>query len=380
MHKTLEVLDLEIDTETFSISKIYDVYAPAHLPIGVAMVDSVRPQRGSLNKWWLSRSIPASRSGLRDALERLNVSSTGLLLLKCMGLSLSDQYWVRSSEKMLKWEDINFFQNEFSGDVGNALFGYGADSDAINLISPDNTSDGWLQKKWAIADGKRVLIKGGSSPYYQEPLNEILATILMERLSIPHVPYTLAFDDEKPVSICEDFINPSTELVSAWSVYNTRKKSNNESSYTHYLRCAEELGIPGVRRQINQMLVVDFIIANEDRHFNNFGNVRNAETLEWLGAAPIYDSGTAMFYDKLPKDIYIVTSVKAKPFASTHDKQIRQTKALVGIKDWLDPQALDGLSEQWAPTLKASRFIEDHRYDALLLALDQRVNLLLKML
>ncbi|MDR0514372.1 MAG: hypothetical protein LBG81_04325, partial [Coriobacteriaceae bacterium] len=244
MHKTLEVLDLEIDTETFSISQLYEVYVPAHVPVGVAMVDSVRPQRGSLNKWWLSRSIPASRSGLRDALERLNVSSTGLLLLKCMGLSLSDQYWVRSSEKMLKWEDINFFENEFSGDVGNALFGHGSDSEAISLVSPDNTSDGWLQKKWAIADGKRVLIKGGSPMVYQEPLNEILATMLMERLGIPHAPYTLAFEDKKPVSVCEDFINTSTELISAWNVYNTRKKSNNDSVYTHYLRCAEELGIP----------------------------------------------------------------------------------------------------------------------------------------
>jgi hypothetical protein len=344
------------------------------------MADSVRPQRGSLNKWWLSRSIPASRSGLRDALERLNVSSTGLLLLKCMGLSLSDQYWVRSNEKMLRWEDINFFENEFSGDVGNALFGHGSDSEAISLVSPDNTSDGWLQKKWATADGKRVLIKGGSSPYYQEPLNEILASMLMERLGISHAPYTLAFEDKKPVSVCEDFINTSTELIRGWNVYNTRKKSNNDSVYTHYLRCAEELGIPGVRQQLNQMLVVDFIIANEDRHFNNFGNIRNVETLEWLGAAPVYDSGTAMYYNKLPRDIIALAPAKSKPFAVTHDKQIRQTGALEGVAEWLSLQALEGLSEQWAPILKASRFIEDHRYDALLKALDQRIDLLSKML
>lgn len=31
-----------------------------------------------------------------------------------------------------------------------------------------------------------------------------------------------------------------------------------------------------------------------DRHFNNFGVVRNADTLEWLGAAPIYDCGITM--------------------------------------------------------------------------------------
>lgn len=32
---------------------------------------------------------------------------------------------------------------------------------------------------------------------------------------------------------------------------------------------------------------------NKDRHFNNFGVLRNTETLEWLGMAPIYDSGSS---------------------------------------------------------------------------------------
>ena len=48
------------------------------------------------------------------------------------------------------------------------------------------------------------------------------------------------------------------------------------------------------------MIVLDYVIANEDRHFNNFGVLRNAETLEWLGFAPIYDSGSSLGYDKMP--------------------------------------------------------------------------------
>ena len=47
------------------------------------------------------------------------------------------------------------------------------------------------------------------------------------------------------------------------------------------------------------MIVVDFIIANEDRHLNNFGLVRNANTLEWIGVAPIFDSGSSLGYDKV---------------------------------------------------------------------------------
>jgi hypothetical protein len=368
------------------------------------MADGERPQRGSLNEWWKSRSIPASRSGLRDALERLDVGSTGSLLLKCMGLSLSDQYWVcphdssldsspassndssrdssptnpRGSSltipqsKALRWEDINFFDNEFSGDVGNALFGHGPSGKSINLVSPDNTSDGWLQKKWAIADGKRVLMKCGSAPCHQEPLNEVLATLIMKRLGIPHVAYSLAFEDDRPISVCEDFIDSTTDLVSAWSIYNTLKKSNNDSVYTHYIRCTRELGIPDVTQQLNAMLLVDYIIANEDRHFNNFGCVRDAETLRWMGAAPVFDSGTSMYHNQLPSHINPASPGKSKPFAADHGKQIK----LIGGLDWFDPHTLDGIAQEWAPILKASPFIEDDRYDALLKALEYRVGTL----
>ena len=28
-------------------------------------------------------------------------------------------------------------------------------------MSPDNTTDGWLKKRWTVMDGKRCLLKGG---------------------------------------------------------------------------------------------------------------------------------------------------------------------------------------------------------------------------
>jgi len=53
----------------------------------------------------------------------------------------------------------------------------------LDLLSPCNTSDGWLRKKWKIIDGKRCLLKSGSNPFQQEPLNEVLATSLHQRLN-----------------------------------------------------------------------------------------------------------------------------------------------------------------------------------------------------
>ena len=94
---------------------------------------------------------------------RLGRESTEYLILKCYALSLSDHYWLRPMGSAINWSDVNFFENDFSRDVGEMLFGREpADKKRINLMSPDNTSEGWLKKKWIITDGERKLVKGGS--------------------------------------------------------------------------------------------------------------------------------------------------------------------------------------------------------------------------
>lgn len=371
MHKNVPVCDIELDEATGAISAVSNVEAPAHVPVGIAVKKGV-VDRGALNEWWKGRAIPASRDGIRGALAELNLSTTQKLLEKCLGLSLSDQYWICPAGSGINWSQVNFFDNPFSDDVGNVLFGKGSGSEEISLMSPDNTSDGWLKKKWKIIDDKRCLIKGGSGATQQEPYNEVLASRLMERLGIPHVPYTLMVQDDYPYSVCEDFITPNTELISAWYIMQTAKKPNHVSWYQHYLDCTAALGIPGIEDALNKMMVLDYLIVNEDRHQNNFGVVRNAETLEWIGAAPIYDSGTSLWFDKPWTMINGAAKMGCKPFKTTHDEQIK----LVTSFDWLDLSALHGIDEELREILRGSLFIDAARCNALCRGLQSRVEML----
>jgi len=368
MHRAIPVMDIELDEITGGITGLGDILNQKHIPVGIKILKNT-VDRASLNKWWINRSIPASRSGIREALEAMKLSSTQMLLIKCFGLSLSDQYWVCPKESQLEWSKVNFFNNTFSEDVGNVLFGRIPDNADLDLMSPDNTSDGQLKKKWIIADGKRCLVKGGSAPAYQEPLNEVLATAMMRRIkTIPYVPYKLIWDDNLPYSVCEDFITPQTELVSAWHILQTKKKENHISWYQHYVDCCEELGIPHVRESLDRMLTIDFLISNTDRHFNNFGAVRDAETLEWIGAAPVFDCGTSIWHNQATHMIISANDVLSKPFRSKHTDQIR----LVTNFDWLDLSVLHGLDEEYAEILSSSPYIDVQRRDVLCRALKKR--------
>lgn len=269
MHKNIAVADMELDEATSSIQRIDAVYRPEHLPVATASKrDGV--DRAALNAWWIDRCIPASRSGVRKALETLELPNTQVLLTRCFGLSLSDQYWVRPHGSALRWERINFFENPFSEDIGDVLLGKAKETVGFDFSSPDNTSDGYLKKRWKIIDGKRCLLKAGSNPFMQQPFNEVIASLVAEKLGISHVPYTLLWDDDTPYSVCEDFVTPDTELVSAWRVMQAMRKDNNTSVYRHYLNCCEALGVEGMEHAVDQMIVLDYLIANEDRHQNNF--------------------------------------------------------------------------------------------------------------
>ena len=372
MHKTIPVVEMELDDTSCVVIQIYDVINPEHLPIGVAYKNHVI-DKVALTSWWRRRAIPASRDGLRQALEEMGIALPEILLEKCWGLSLSDQYWICPKNSDLRWEDVNFFDNPFSEDVGNILLGIAGSSASLSLVSPDNSSDGWLKKKWSIIDGKRCLLKSGGHSFLQEPYNEVIAASIMKRLQIPHVEYSVTEHKQKPYSVCEDFITADTDLISAQHLMEAKKKPNHLTKYQHFVECCESVGLQGVTDFLDRLLTVDFLIANEDRHFNNFGVIRNAETLEFIGMAPIYDNGTSLWYNTPAHLIKPLSpSIPSKPFKDTHGEQI----SLVHSFDWLDISALDGISDEYYDLLSASAYIDPVRRDTLCDALDRRVELL----
>ena len=363
MHRRIEVAKLELDDETGIIRKIEAVMSAEHVPVGVPVKNGII-DRGELNKWWTDRSIPASRSGVREALETLNLYDTKILLVRCFGLSLSDQYWICPEGAELIWEKINFFDNSFSDDMGDVLFGKPKKNEDFDFSSPDNTSDGYLKKRWKIINGKRCLIKGGSNLERQQPFNEVIASKIMDRLNINHVSYNIIWEDGEPYSVCEDFVTRDTELISAWRIMQTQKKDNSTSVYQHFVNCCKSLGAPGVVPALDRMIVLDYIIANEDRHLNNFGLLRNAETLEWLGFAPIYDSGSSLGYNSLLSQIHTEKNITCKPFKRRHEEQLK----LVTSFDWIDFSKLSDAGDMVREVFsdpQAKELISENRKEAI---------------
>lgn len=117
MNKNTEVLVAEYDEAAKVFTEIIEVrnidYAPYILLSFYKKEDNDISFRTNLNTWFKSRSIPTCRDKLDLLLHRLDINYLIELLDKAFGLSLSDQYWIKPYEIDVKYDDINFFDNDF---------------------------------------------------------------------------------------------------------------------------------------------------------------------------------------------------------------------------------------------------------------------------
>lgn len=378
MNKNKKIFDFIYDEEGHIIVDFERNYPlnEDYAPFGLIKNNEIN--KVEFNKWWKNRQIPASRNGLKEVLHNSNIydnDNFDLLDSKAYCLSLSDQYWVKSIDEDIKWEKINFFDNEFSEDIGKILFSGGKTSLKLNLNTPDMTSNGNYKKRWKIIDGDRYLLKAGSKIYNQEPFNELIATKLYERLlnKNEYVEYSVIYDNERAISKCKNFITKDTELVPAWKINDFFEFENDENKYTHYLKCLNTLGIKDAETLINKMIVCDFIIANKDRHFNNFGVIRDVNTLKFVGVALIFDNGCSLWYDE--NDMYVGEFFLTKPFDDYEKTQIRLVKNL----DWFDVSKLENFTDEVKNILSKNKLISEERIDKIINQINLRIEYIVEL-
>ncbi len=373
MNKNTEVLLTEYESGLGVFTKIIEVYNIDYSPYILKSFyekDDINnnPFRTNLSDWFKGRGIPSWRDKLDLLLHRLGIIAPSELLDKAMGLSLSDQYWLKPYNSNIEYDDINFFDHDFDySEFMEASLSKNSKTivKEASLKTPNNTTDGMLKKAWIIEKGTRYLLKSGYRNEILQPFNEILASEICDRLGFKHVEYTLDTYKDVVVSKCPCFINKDTELITCYQIRNNMKRHDNEEDYEEYIKVLEDNGIKDARTKIENMYILDFLIMNEDRHLNNFGIIRDVNTLKWLDVAPIFDNGMALNVPYYSDDEVIIAGegrffYEVKPF----DEIIKIVSDLKRI----DISKLDGIVEWFDDLL--------HQYQNITKMSDKRIHLL----
>ena len=293
MHKDIVLALISIDDSDIVTGVKVNPDTISHFPIGYE-----KNKNGVLN-FLKNRGVPATRKGIRGNLEGLTPFK---YMLQNLGLSLTDCYWLKPANSNLQWSSVNLFTNDFREVFSLDLF---IDSGSIvgktNFI-PNASLKGDLQKKWLpAANGMRVLVKGNYSDGCLQSISEVFASRIysMQPYKIPFTKYDFIRISASGENItgcqCYNFCNEKLELITAIDIVREWKKPNNVNYYNFYIEKCMESGL-NVQGFYDLETSVDFIISNLDRHFNNFGILRDSDTLQWVSVAPVYDNGNSLFY------------------------------------------------------------------------------------
>ncbi len=244
-------------------------------------------------KWLEKRVIPKNRMFVNEILKMLGLSAndTQGIIDVCKGLSLNDSYWVVPRGFDGTYEQYNLYENKFSEILSLVAYtGVGHSNEAFTT-SPELTTNGMLPKGWRFIENDGIyLYKGGTtgaSNTGNEPYSEFYACQIAEAMGLNAVHYDLENWKGILASKCRLFTDINTSYIPIGRLVRDGGLK----------ACLEYYGNLGTEylEQIKSMLVFDAVIYNEDRHFGNFGVLRDNRSGKITTSAPIFDNGLSLF-------------------------------------------------------------------------------------
>jgi transcriptional regulator with XRE-family HTH domain len=300
------------------------------------------PTDDGILKWLERRVIPKNRAFVDEILKTLGLSlnNTKGIIDVCKGLSLNDSYWVVPADFSGTFKEFNLYENRFSEVLSLVAYtGVGTANQAFTT-SPELTTQGMLRKAWRfIEDDGIYLYKGGTEGFANsgnEPYSEYYACQIAKAMGLNVVEYDLENWKGILASKCKIFTDIDTSFISIGRIV---KSGGIKGCLDYY----ESLGTH-FSESLKSMLIFDAVIYNEDRHFGNFGVLRDNRTGKILSPAPIFDNGLSLFNYAMNNDIEDLDSyakTRSNPYGVSYEsicaevmgsKQKNQLRKLIGFK------------------------------------------------
>lgn len=244
-------------------------------------------------KWLERRVIPKNRTFADQILKTLGLShnDTKGIIDVCKGLSLNDSYWIVPEGFEGTFEQYNLYDNRFSEMLALVAYTGAGQTKQVFTTSPELTTNGMLPKAWRFIEGDGIyLYKGGTSGASnagREPFCEYYASQIAEVMGLNAVHYDLEKWKGITASKCKLFTDKDTSFVPIGRIV---KAGGIQKCLDYYDKMGKDFS-----EQIRSMLVFDALIYNEDRHFGNFGILRDNHTGKIVAPAPIFDNGSSLF-------------------------------------------------------------------------------------
>ena len=237
--------------------------------------------------WLRGRAIDAHRTNSRLLKKALRIGSADDLdaVLRVHAATITDTYWFCREDEALTYADVQFKENQF------AALALRGDPDSFNRPyshTPELTNIGSYEKCWLQRDGRWWMVKQGND---MERFAELFICRLGQALGFPMAKY----EQEGGTVLSPDFTDGASVNYEAADGIVGDDEDYGLNFDTFYSIA------PDLARQYLEIIYMDTLCFNMDRHTRNYGVLRDADSGEILSMAPNFDNNIALFSQGVPK-------------------------------------------------------------------------------
>lgn len=296
MNRDAEVLQYDLTRGTVStVAMLRPELAPEQLKGG---------QPGALERWFSERSVDLNRTNARLLVKGFRLSgSKAEIVMANRALSLTDTWWIREQEAET-FAQLCLHRRETDRLVMMTALS-GEQAPLLRQLSPELTNIGSFNKAWFRENGVWWLVKAGSpKTIYAELFTNRLGCRL--GLNMAHVEY------RKPWLYSRNFTSED-RILEHYASFRYRFDQVRADEGTIF----QNLQTLGLHQPYLDMLLLDAIVNNGDRHEFNHGVLKDPATGKVLGLAPNFDNNLALGGITAPSTV-----------------QLRMHLEEFGVRDW----------------------------------------------
>lgn len=234
---------------------------------------------GNFRRWVEERAIDRTRTNARMLKKAQKMSSLCAdfeTAMKYNAAMVTDNFWVRREDETLSWEDVRFRDDLYF------RMAVSTDDSAFShepSRTPELTNIGSREKGWKLEGGRWWLYKR-----VEYPEHELITYQIGKAMGFDMAHYEM----QDGLIRTLDFTGGTKNLQQMDSVM-----GDNEDYAENYRIIAALL--PGAERAYLDILCLDAIMNNPDRHTKNYGFLTSQEDGRLLKLAPNYDNDMALY-------------------------------------------------------------------------------------
>lgn len=314
-----------------------------------------------VEQWLSDREVPANRDNITKYIQRGKTAREWML--NNNAFSFTDCYWIKKDNEILLWSDIVKRKQDI-----DCLPVRNDEKQFYN--GTNSTLGGELEKYWFNTNGKLWLCKKTPKPYDVLNAREVIASLVYEKQGYGkacHYDYVNDSTNEVAGCACKAFTNDNTELVTAYDLLEEYNMTQQADVYEKIIdfACAYGMDRTVAEKHMDMQTIVDYLITNRDRHQGNIGFLRDADTLQIVDVAPVYDSGSSKHLEgERPED---TVNTKVNSLYPTEGECLQHVKDY-SVIDLSKLPLVDEIKE----ILDKCSYISDYRKEQLLSLYEQK--------